>query len=73
MDGYQRAACWIDRFANRLQEEHGMLREEAMEIAAREWAADGDSRDREAAAQALFDRPDESAAASVRRARAPAS
>lgn len=53
MDGYQRAACWIDRFASRLQE-HGVLREEAIEIAAREWDDDRPHPDPEAAAEALF-------------------
>ena len=54
MDGYRRAACWIDRFASRLQEQHGMLREEAIEIAAREWDAEGDGCDPETAAQAVL-------------------
>jgi hypothetical protein len=53
MDGYQRAACWIDRFASRLQE-HGVLREEAIEIAAREWDDDDRHPHPETAAEALF-------------------
>lgn len=61
MDGYQRAACWIDRFASRLQE-HGVLREEAIELAAREWDGEDDARDPELAADSVFGWDDAAAA-----------